>query len=272
MLVAKAEWICSRLVDRAASQPLRATVDPLREDDATVAPPAPDAAATTRPSWMSSTRSMTGWAAHAVARTSTVPPPRPSSRRRLDRSPRHARSMNDPDETNVRPARTASAQAPNDSGVRVQAGIGTDRAERHLGRHLVGAADDRQPIAAVQEAVPLADRRPVDAGRQGLHLDRVDLARTRCRRRSPRMGSGKCTATARPPWSRRHPPSRRISQLSGSPMRASGGPRSPSAGPGPRAQQPDVAEHVLAVLAAHDHDVLARRVGDDGGRKVGRLV
>ena len=58
--------------------------------------------------------------------------------------------------------------------VRIEPGVRPDRPERDLGRHLVGAADDRQPIAAGQEPVPLADRRPVDAGRQRLHLDRVD--------------------------------------------------------------------------------------------------
>ena len=77
MLVAKPEWICSRLVTRAASQPLFETVDALREAEPVDRLP-PDVAATTRPSWISSMPSMTGWAAHARARTSTVPPPRPS--------------------------------------------------------------------------------------------------------------------------------------------------------------------------------------------------
>ena len=36
-----------------------------------------------------------------------------------------------------------------------------------------------------------------------------------------------------------------------------------------RAEQADVAEHVLPVLAAHDDHVPAGRIGDDGGREVG---
>jgi hypothetical protein len=57
---------------------------------------------------------------------------------------------------------------------RVQPGVRPDRTERHLGRHLVRAADDGQAVAARQEPVPLADRGPVGARRQGLELDRVD--------------------------------------------------------------------------------------------------
>ena len=91
--------------------------------------------------------------------------------------PSTTNSINGPDETNVRPARTASAHATKRQfPAQLESGIGPDRAKWDLGRHLVRATDDRQPETAVEEAVPLTDRRAVDARRECLHLDRVDLA------------------------------------------------------------------------------------------------
>ena len=230
MLVAKPEWICSRLVTRAASQPLFDDRDALREARA-IAPVA-DVAATTTPSWMSSMP-----IDDRLRGRRRRPGPRPFRRRGPSwmtspgPQPSTSRSTNDPDDTNVRPARTASAQASNEIGdAGVQAGVRPDGAERDLGRHLVRAADDRQPVAAVEEAVPLADRRPVDVGGEGLHLDRVDLARRRCRRRPRRRATGSGRRGPARPARGRHRPSRRSGRSAGRPGGPPGRRRWPSAG------------------------------------------
>ena len=114
MLVAKPEWIWASLVTRAASQPLLPTVT--RSVRLSRSVERPRIEATTTPSWMSSTPSMTGCAAHARTLTSTVPPVRPSLTVSPMPCPSTSRSTNAPEDTNVRPARTASAQAPKDSG------------------------------------------------------------------------------------------------------------------------------------------------------------
>ena len=59
---------------------------------------------------------MTGWAADAVTATSIDPPPPPSAMTSPGTWPSASSSTNAPDETKVRPARTASAQAAKDSG------------------------------------------------------------------------------------------------------------------------------------------------------------
>src|SRR5687767_977906 len=88
MLVAKPEWMCSRLVTLAASHP--PFVTGTRSDRLIRSSPAPAVMdATTRPSWISSRRSMTGCAADAAARTSTDPPAHGGHRKRLGHHAQH---------------------------------------------------------------------------------------------------------------------------------------------------------------------------------------
>ena len=147
--------------------------------------------------------------------------------------------------------------------------VRADGAERDLGRHLVGAAHDREPVPAIQEAIPLADRRPVHVRRQGLHLDRVDPARDDVRgdlrvrqwevdgHDQPRLGAGRIRPVADQP----------VERVAQARLRGPGA-RHRQDGIG-RPKQADVAEHVLAVLAAHHDQVLTGVVGDDFDREVG---
>ena len=188
MLVAKPEFVCARLVTRAASQPLRSTVTRSVRVDRSTAPP--DVAATTAPSRINSIRSMTGWAADAETVTSTDPPARSMRMTSPGSRPSTRRSTNVPDETYVRPARTAAAHASNETGT-----PGSRRAYVRIAPSGISAdilsrpPDDRQPKAAVQVAIPLPDRGSIHAGRERLHLDGVDAAGDDVRR-DLRIGQG----------------------------------------------------------------------------------
>ena len=233
-------------------------------------------AATTRPFMTSSTTPMMGCDARALTRTSSRPPAAGRRRTSPGSWPSTVSSRTGPEDACVRPARTAAAQASNDGGW-----PGSSRAyvrtppSGHLGRHLVGAAEDRQPVAAVEEAVPLEDGRVVQPGGERLHLDRVDPAGDDVRRdlgqrqrevrtdHEPALG----VAAVRPVGEELHD-GRADAALRGATRRhRQDGPAG--------AEQGQVAEHVLAVLGPEqDHVAAVRRdeVARPQVRDVGELV
>ena len=145
--------------------------------------------------------------------------------------------------------------------VRQEMRVGPDGPDRNLGRHLVGPGDDRQPIAEVQEAVPLDHRRVVEAGCEGLGLERLDLARDDVRG-DLRVGQRKMSPDDKPTGG-----PAAIGPIGEQDRELPAQPALGRAGAGERdrrpvgAEQGQVAEHVLAVLGP-DHDERAtRRVG-----------
>ena len=163
--------------------------------------------------------------------------------------------------TSGRPGRRRPRRRTSAAVVGLQAGVGPDRAERHLGRHLVGPAEDRQPVAAVEEAVPLEDRRVVEARARTSASRPRRSGRRRCPPRSRRSGSGKWAADdeAALGVTAVGPVGEELVERAADPAlgRAAGGERQDRPA---RAEEPEVAEHVLAVLGPDDHDVAAARI------------
>ena len=152
-----------------------------------------------------------------------------------------------------------------------QVDVGPDGADRDLRRHLVGAGHDRQPVAQVEEAVPLEDGRVVEPGRERLRLERVDLARHdvgRDLRVGQREVGGHDEAAGGAAAIR--PVGEQDVQGAGQAALGRAAARERVDRPvGPEERQ--VAELVLAVLGPDHDDPPARRIGHRAPRQVGHV-
>ena len=89
-------------------------------------------------------------------------------------TPSTERSMNGPLEVEVRPDRTASVQVSQVVGPAPDLRVRPQPADGHAGAHLVGAADERDAQAAVEQAIPLAHGVGVDTGPEVADLEGVN--------------------------------------------------------------------------------------------------
>ena len=213
---------------------------------------------------------MMGCDARALTRTSSRPPAAGRRRTSPGSWPSTVSSRTGPEDACVRPSSHRGGPGLERRRLaRLESCVRPDPAERHLGGHLVGAAEDRQPVAAVEEAVPLEDGRVVQPGGERLHLDRVDPAGHDVRRdlgqwqrevrpdHEPAIG----VAAVRPVGKELHD-GRADAALRGATRRhRQDGPAG--------AEQGQVAEHVLAVLGPEQDHVTAVRRGEVARPQVG---
>ena len=167
------------------------------------------------------------------------------------------------------PCRTAAAQAIEREGIVVpEPRPRADLAEWHGRGHLVRAPDDRQPVAGVKVAVPLADRWTLERVVEALHLEGVEQARVDVRGDLGHR-QGEVGADREPAHGSAAPQPVGHQMRDGRAQRTFGG---SSAAEGQhrdgRTDEPDMAEQVLPVLAP-DPDRM-RTVGrDEVGAEVG---